>query len=108
LFGSIFVQGHTALAILAAGCVVSNAAGLAAVMLVMTGHERDAALSIGTSIVLNLILNTALIPLWSVDGAATATSISMMVRNILMVVLVYKRVGIHFVPLRRNSLKTIQ
>jgi O-antigen/teichoic acid export membrane protein len=108
LFGSMFVQGHTALAILAAGCVVSNAAGLAAVMLVMTGHERDAALSIGTSVVLNVILNMALIPLWSVEGAATATSISMMARNILMVLLVYRRVGIHFMPLRRNSLKTVQ
>ena len=108
LFGSMFIQGHTALAILAAGCVISNAAGLAAVTLVMTGHERDAALSIGTSVVLNVILNTALIPLWSVEGAATATSISMMARNILMVLLVHKRVGIHFTPLRRNSLKTIQ
>jgi O-antigen/teichoic acid export membrane protein len=107
LFGSMFIQGHTALAILAAGCVISNAAGLAAVTLVMTGHERDAALSIGTSVVLNVILNTALIPLWSVEGAATATSISMMARNILMVLLVHKRVGIHFTPLRRNGLKTI-
>jgi O-antigen/teichoic acid export membrane protein len=106
LFGPEFIQGRLTLAILAAGCVVNAAAGTVSLLLIMTGHERDAAIGVGIGVVLNVALNAAFIPRWGVEGAATATSISMIVRNLLMALLVYKRLGIRSSALGQIRLKT--
>jgi O-antigen/teichoic acid export membrane protein len=105
LFGAEFVQAYPTLGILIAGCVVNAAAGAVGLLLMMTGHERDAAKGIGIGVVLSVALNAVLVPKWGVEGAATATSISMMARNILMVLLVYRRLGIQSTALGRISLK---
>ena len=105
LFGSNFVQGQVTLRILAAGCVVNTAAGSVGLLLVMTGHERDAAVAVGAGVVLSVVLNGALIPIWGVEGAAIAASASMMAQNLFMVLLVHRRIGIHSTALGRISLK---
>jgi O-antigen/teichoic acid export membrane protein len=106
LFGSDFAQGHLTLAILATGCVVNTVAGSVGLVLMMTGRERDAAIGVGTGVVLNVIMNAALIPRWGVEGAAIATSVSMMARNLLMAHLVYQRLGIYSTALGRITLTT--
>jgi len=95
MFGAEFVDAYPTLAILIAGCVVNTAAGAVGLLLMMTGHERDAARGVGIGVVLSMALNAALIPKWGVEGAATATSFSMMARNLLMVLIVYSKLGIH-------------
>jgi len=37
-------------------------------LLIMTGHERDVAMGIGISVVLNVILNSICIPIWGGGG----------------------------------------
>lgn len=106
LFGAEFIHAYPTLGILIVGCVVNAAAGSVGLLLVMTGHERDAAKGIGFSVVLSVALNAALIPTWGVEGAATATSISMSARNILTACFVYKRLGIHSTALGRVGLKS--
>jgi O-antigen/teichoic acid export membrane protein len=101
IFGSEFVQGNRAFTILIFGCVINAAAGSVSLLLVMTGYERDAAKGIGFGVLLSIVLNAALIPKWGVEGAATATSIGMSARNIMMAVLVYTRLGIHSTALAR-------
>ena len=106
LFGSDFTRGHVTLAILATGCVVNTASGAVGLLLMMTRREHDAAIGVGTSVVLSVILNSALIPRWGVEGAAIATSVSMIARNLLMARFVYNRLGIHSSALGQLRLKT--
>jgi len=103
-FGPEFTRGQVALAILSVGQLVNVAAGSVGLLLVMTGYERDVALSVGISAVLNVILNAVLIPQWGLEGAATATATSRIITNLLVVVWMYKRLGIHPTALGNISL----
>lgn len=94
-FGQDFIQGEKALAILGAGQLINAATGSVGLLLIMTGYERDAALCVGISAVVNIILNLILIPRWGLEGAAAATATTIIFWNILLAVLVYKRLGIH-------------
>ncbi len=95
LFGEAFTQGRTTLAILSVGQLANASMGSVGLLLVMTRHERNAAIGMGISAVLNIIMNAMLIPKWSMTGAATAAASSMIIWNILLAVLVYKTIGIH-------------
>ena len=95
LFGEDFIQGKTVLTILCLGHMVNAFTGAVTMLLLMTGNERDTAIGVATSAVVNIILNTILIPRWGVEGAATATAISMVLWNIILVISAYKRLGIN-------------
>jgi O-antigen/teichoic acid export membrane protein len=94
IFGKDFTGGNTALAILSAGQLVNVGMGSVALLLNMTGHERDTARGVGIAALANIILNAALIPLWNINGAAAASAISLAIWNILLAWWVYKRIGI--------------
>lgn len=94
-FGQAFTGGQLALAIFASGQLINVATGPVGTLLIMTGHERDAAISVGASVVLGIILNAILIPHWGLNGAAAAGSFSLILWNILLAVWVHKRLGIH-------------
>jgi O-antigen/teichoic acid export membrane protein len=95
LFGPDFTRGYLALSILNVGQLINVAMGPVALLLIMARHEHDAAVGIGVSAVLNILLNTILIPEWGVEGAATATTISIVTWNLWLGIRVYKRLGIH-------------
>ena len=95
LFGSEFTEGRTALTLLSIGQLVNAGMGSVGYLLNMTGHERDTAIGIGASAMLNIILNALLIPKFGLEGAATATAISTVLWNILLIIFVYKRLGIY-------------
>lgn len=101
IFGEGFTQGGGALIILSLGYLFSAAMGSVGILLIMTGHERDAAAAIGLSAVLNLVLNFALIPGYGLEGAATAAATSIVVLNLLLTALSYKRLGMHASALGR-------
>lgn len=103
LFGQDFTQGGTALAILSTGQLINAAAGSVGLLLIMTGHERDVAIAIGLSVALNVILNAILIPRWGIAGAAVTTASSMILRNLWLLVQVYRRFGIDSTALGRIS-----
>jgi O-antigen/teichoic acid export membrane protein len=85
LFGDEFVAGATALQILCVGQLFNVLAGSVGFILIMTGHEHKAAMSIFVAAILNIILNAILIPLWGIEGAATATALSTITWNTLMI-----------------------
>ena len=95
LFGQDFTQGRTALTILSVGQLINIAMGSVGLLLVMTGHERDAAIGVAISAGLNIILNAILIPYWGMVGAAIATTSSLILWNILFAIWLYKRTGIY-------------
>ena len=95
LFGPEFTLAQNALTILSIGQLVNVAMGSASLLLVMTGHERDAAVGLGIGALLNIVLSLILIPQWGLEGAAVATTISMVAWNLLLVAFVFKRLQIH-------------
>jgi O-antigen/teichoic acid export membrane protein len=103
LFGQEFMKGHMSLCILSIGQMINVAMGSVGFLLVMTGHERKAAIGIGIGAVFNVILNAFLIPKFGMEGAATATSISVIVWNLLLAHWVYRRLGIHTTALGKIS-----
>ncbi len=95
IFGSDFTDGRVVLIVLCTGYLVSLALGPAGVVLIMTGYGRDALMGSGIGVFVIVTLNLTLIPIWGLDGAAIATVISMFLRNFLMMMRVYKRLGIY-------------
>lgn len=84
VFGSEFGVAATALAILAVGQLVNALLGSAGTVLMMTGHERDAAVAVGVGAVVNVALNAVLVPLFGIEGAASATAVSVVIWNVIL------------------------
>lgn len=104
VFGAEFKSGYTALLILVAGQIVNAATGSGGWLLMMTGHEREAAWGVGLAALVNVAASAALVPLWGLEGAALATALSTVVMNILLVWLVWRSLRINALPV---SLKGI-
>ncbi|MEO0870978.1 MAG: flippase [Pseudomonadota bacterium] len=98
VFGPEFTRAGTALAILAAGQAVNAMTGSAGALLMMTGHERELrnASIIAGALVVGLSL--ALIPIYSLIGAAIATATSVAAMNLISLVLISKKLGISAAP----------
>ena len=94
VFGAEFANSHLPMAIIAGGQMFNAAMGSVGFLLSMTGHEADVARTLLFTAMLNIILNYLLIPGFGMAGAASATAISLCVWNILLFVLVKKRLGI--------------
>lgn len=101
VFGSEFTKGHCALSILSAGRLICIGTGMVALLLNMSGHERESAIGFGTGAVLNIVLGVLLIPHWGTVGAAAAESSSMVLLSLFLVFRVFKRMGIHATVLGR-------
>lgn len=92
--GPTFTAGTRTIRILAVGQLVNASLGSVGYLLNMTGHERDTARGVGITAILNLVLNLLLIPHWHVEGAALASTLSMITWNILLAIWVYRRLQI--------------
>lgn len=105
LYGAEYKAGALALSILCLGQLINVFMGSVAILLSMTGHERDAATGIGFSAVVNLALNAALIPMFGISGAATATAASLLTWNIYLAFKTDQRIGIHSTALGPTALR---
>jgi O-antigen/teichoic acid export membrane protein len=94
VYGADFTAGRWPLAILSAGQLATAWTGPAAVLLTMTGHEKDAARAVLISASLNVILCVALISRWGADGAAVAAASSAVVWSVLLAKAVRDKLGI--------------
>jgi O-antigen/teichoic acid export membrane protein len=94
LYGEDYAVGARALAILCLGKLALLAAGPAALLLTMTGFERSAALGVGASAALNIVLNSFTIPALGMEGAAVATAISAVTLAGFMTLLVRRNLAI--------------
>ena len=94
IFGSEFIPGWMAMNILIAGQIFNALTGPVGIVLNMTGNQNYTAIAVGSSAVLNIILNAIFIPQWGINGAATATTISLVIINILNVVFMQKALNI--------------
>jgi len=73
-FGPEFESGAAALRILAAGAVFSSMMGAIEFLIMMTGNERTAAMTYSIAVIVVVVLNVVLIPLYGLAGAAIASA----------------------------------
>ncbi len=93
-FGEEFYAGRSALVLLSAAQFINVALGSVGVILIMTGNEKYNVLAVSISASINTILNLLLIPIWGLMGAAVASSISILVWNLILMIAVHKILGI--------------
>ncbi len=93
-FGSGFAAAALALSIVSVGQVVNTATGSASVLLVMTGNQRLAGLGITVGATVNIVVTVLLIPAFGVEGAAIAATISLILSNVLLVLLLRRTLRI--------------
>lgn len=94
IFGAEFTQGYWVLIILGISQLFNAFTGSVGNMLLMTGFEKETLISYGSSVVLNIVLNLWLIPIYGIYGAAIATAFSLFLSNLMMSIYVFKRLGI--------------
>ncbi|MEL6441903.1 MAG: flippase [Cyanobacteria bacterium J06621_8] len=94
IFGSGFLPGRTAMNILIVGQIFNALTGPVGLLLNMTGYQNYTAIAVGISAVLNAVLNFLLIPQWGINGAAVATTTSLIIINIVKVILMQKKLNI--------------
>jgi len=94
IFGREFVQGAPVLALLSLSQLVVTGVGAVATVLLMTGHEKEAAWGAAVSAVLNIALNLLLIPRFGMMGAAWALLVGQITSSVVLAILVKRKVGI--------------
>jgi len=93
-FGDSYAGGYPALVILTLGQLLGALFGPVALVLNMTGHERLTLFMTGVSVLSNGVLNSVLIPLYGIEGAALATATSLLLWNLLLVIALKRRTGL--------------
>lgn len=94
LFGENFGAGYPLLFILSIGLLVRASIGPAESLLPMAGQQGATALVYGGAFLLNVVLNFALVPVFGLKGAASATSISLVVETVALYWVTLSRLGI--------------
>jgi len=94
VFGEEFAAGHVILSILVIGQLVNAGFGSVGALLNMTGHENDTLRGMTVAALANVTLNLVLIPAYGTTGAAIATTLSLVIWNVLLRRYVWKRLGI--------------
>lgn len=92
--GPEYLAAGSPLTILVVGQLVNVLMGSVGVLLIMTGHERDAAIGFGFGALLNILLNATLIPRYGMQGAAIATASSTVLWNVALVIRARRLLGV--------------
>ncbi len=92
--GADYEKGYLAMAILAGGRLVEALIGPAAGVLAMTAYARTTAIALTVGAVANLVLNLLLIPRLAIEGAALATSLSIVLQALVLAIVLRRTLGI--------------
>lgn len=103
IFGKDFIIGSVALIIFSAGELINAGVGSVGYMLMMTGRSKIVLLNAIIFCILNIVFNYILIQKYGIIGAATATSLSIAIINILRLFEVYYFIKMH--PFKISYLK---
>lgn len=88
-------EAEKALVILCGGQFVSIFCGSVGLLLVMSGNQVEAIKSIVLAIVVGILLNLILVPIYGIIGTATSSAISLVVWNLLMYIFVRRKLFLH-------------
>jgi O-antigen/teichoic acid export membrane protein len=93
VFGEAYGAGAMPLALLAIGQMINAAVGSGGILLNAVGQEWHSTAALASGAGLNLVLALALIPAWGPLGASIATAVSLIGWNMVMVAMVWRRLG---------------
>ncbi|AWB91329.1 lipopolysaccharide biosynthesis protein [Aeromicrobium chenweiae] len=94
LFGPGFDAGWTSLATLAAAMAVATAAGTVQTILLMGGRSTWQLADKSGALVLNVVLNLVLVPIWGIEGAAVAWAVTIVVDTAVVAYQVQQLMGL--------------
>jgi len=94
VFGPELIASYVPLLIMLIGQLINSFTGSVTFLLNMTGHEKQVLWVLGVSALFNVVINLIFTPIWGINGAALATSLSLILTQILMWFIVKKRIGI--------------
>jgi O-antigen/teichoic acid export membrane protein len=92
IFGSEFTSGATVIMILAAGQLVNIITGPAGNVLMMCGYERLVRNAVVISALICITISLLLIPQMGMIGAAIANSVTVVIENLIIATLAWKKV----------------
>jgi O-antigen/teichoic acid export membrane protein len=101
LFGPQFDAGYPVMCILVVGFLCRSAMGPAEYLLNMLGEQKLCAAVLLGAALLNIALNFALVPLFGLTGAASATALSLIAAALMNAIVVWRRLDIQM-PIWRN------
>jgi O-antigen/teichoic acid export membrane protein len=103
-FGATFVAAYPVLVVLSVATFIASVIGiLAGFLLTLTGHQRQAAVIIVGSAVLNLALSLTLTRVFGSVGTAAATTTTTLLRSGVLAVYVWKLLRVRMVPIGRRA-----
>jgi O-antigen/teichoic acid export membrane protein len=103
-YGPTFVVGYPVLVVLVAGQFTGAMLGaLAGFLMTMTGHHDRAAVIIGGSALLYLLLTFVLTHMFGAVGTAFSTVIAYLARHVVLELEIRKRLGIEAFPFFRPA-----
>lgn len=91
--GQAFLSGKMVIYLLCLANLITAFCGANLVLLNMTGNQKIVQNIILFTVVLNIGLNYSLIPIYGIDGAAGATSISTIVWNLIAIFFIRTKLG---------------
>ncbi len=95
LFGLHFIVAYVPLLVLLCAQVVNGLAGPIGFIMTMSGHQNQAGIILTAGAVINIALNTVLIPLFALIGASISTAFTMILWNVLLFVYVRGKLRIN-------------
>jgi O-antigen/teichoic acid export membrane protein len=94
VFGHSFTQAYPVLAIMCLGHFVNAMCGSVGLIMNLSGLEWKATRILAASALANLVLHAFLITAFGVLGAATATTISLSLWNLWMLMVIRREIGV--------------
>ncbi len=99
-FGSEYLAAYNVVMILLAGQVVDSITGSSVLFLTMTGFENNTAIVRFITTTINLTMVYIFSDLWGINGAAIATSITLILWNWIIFWVVKKKLNIYCLPFK--------
>ena len=93
-FGPGYIHSKTALLILSFSQLFNAATGAVGLILIIMGYSKHVTVTLFIALLLNIVLNIYLIPSYQIIGAAIATTISIIIWNIILTIIVIKKIHI--------------
>lgn len=94
LFGSGFRSGVDIMAILFVGILAKASVGPGEALLTMADQQKICVVVYACALAVDIVMNVLLIPLFGIYGAATATTVAIIVEAVLLFIVIRSRLGI--------------
>jgi len=94
VFGKDYNDASVVLLILSFGQLVNVAMGSVALVINMTGNERYSYQAMAIGLITNISLSYWLVPEYGAQGAAVGALLSIVIWNVVLAIVVYRKIGI--------------